>query len=211
MIDLVKPLLACMRRKIHLRAKLTPSVHTIECTTSRKILCEYTSPPIGILRSFSDHFYFYAHNLFIKLDYITSSWDFFIHSHHRPANGSGQCRPSLPCHCLAVVHCRCHQTPSNAAIAIERRLYCPPLPQLPSITTVKCQHPPSPIAAVEQWRPPLPPATAGVNRHLCLTIVYPYSITRDMPTIKGEVYWPWLSRSLGGSPRLFSPLSIDYE
>jgi len=50
--------------------------------------------------------------------------------------------PSRP---LIVVHRRHHETPLNAAailntsatIAIERRLYCPPLQQLPSITTVK--------------------------------------------------------------------------
>ncbi len=30
------------------------------------------------------------------------------------------CQWSSPCHCLAIVHHRCHQTPSNAAITIER-------------------------------------------------------------------------------------------
>jgi hypothetical protein len=63
--------------------------------------------------------------------------------------------PSRP---LVVVHRRRHQTPSNAAAisnksataAIERRLYRPPLPQLPSIATVKRQRPPSSIAAVKR-------------------------------------------------------------
>ena len=61
------------------------------------------------------------------------------------------------CH-LILVHRRHHQTPFNAAeilntsatTAIERRLYRPPLPQLPSITTVKCQCPPSSINAVKR-------------------------------------------------------------
>ena len=63
--------------------------------------------------------------------------------------------PSRP---LIVVHRRRHQTPSNAAAilntsaiaAIEHRLYHPPLPQLPSIATVKRQRPPSSIAAVKR-------------------------------------------------------------
>jgi hypothetical protein len=63
--------------------------------------------------------------------------------------------PSCP---LVVVHRPCHRTPSNAAAisdtsattAIERRLYRPPLPQLPSIATVKCQRPPLSIAAVKR-------------------------------------------------------------
>jgi hypothetical protein len=62
--------------------------------------------------------------------------------------------PSCP---LVIVHRRRHRTPSNAAAisnksataAIERRLYRPPLPQMPSIATVKRQRPPSPIAAVK--------------------------------------------------------------
>ena len=50
----------------------------------------------------------------------------------------------LPCHSPST-------TPSNttATAAIERHLYCPPLPQLPSIATVKCQCPPSSITAVK--------------------------------------------------------------
>jgi hypothetical protein len=63
--------------------------------------------------------------------------------------------PSCP---LVVVHRPCHRTPSNAAAisdtsattAIECRLYRPPLPQLPSIATVKCQRPPLSIAAVKR-------------------------------------------------------------
>jgi hypothetical protein len=40
---------------------------------------------------------------------------------------------------------------TTATAAIECCLYCPLLPQLPSIATVKCQHPPSlPIAAVKR-------------------------------------------------------------
>jgi hypothetical protein len=39
---------------------------------------------------------------------------------------------------------------NTATAVIERRLYCPPLPQLPSIATVtvKRQRPPSSITAV---------------------------------------------------------------
>ncbi len=37
------------------------------------------------------------------------------------------------------------------------------------------------------------------------------SFTRDTPTINGAVYWPWPLWSLGGSPQLFSRLSIDYK
>ena len=60
----------------------------IKCTTSRRILREYTSPPISILRSFSHQVY--AHNFIIKLEYITPSFqDFFIHLYPTPANGSG--------------------------------------------------------------------------------------------------------------------------
>jgi hypothetical protein len=56
-------------------------------------------------------------------------------------------RPSLPHHSLAVVCVKCPQMllpPSNATTtaAIEGYLYCPLLPQLPSIATIKCQHPP---------------------------------------------------------------------
>jgi hypothetical protein len=42
--------------------------------------------------------------------------------------------------------------PSNttATAAIERRLYHPPLPQLPSIATVKRQRPPSSITTVKR-------------------------------------------------------------
>jgi len=61
--------------------------------------------------------------------------------------------PSRP---LIVVHRRRHQMPSNAAAIsntsatatpIERRLYHPPLLQLPSIATIKQQRPPSSITA----------------------------------------------------------------
>ena len=61
-----------------------------------------------------------------------------------------------PSHPLVVVHRRRHRTllpPSNttATAAIERRLYRPPLSQLPSIlATVKSQRPPSSITAVKR-------------------------------------------------------------
>ncbi len=44
-----------------------------------------------------------------------------------------------------------------------------------------------------------------------LSQIRPTMQTRDTPTIKGGVHWPWPLRSLGGSPRLFSRLSIDYK
>jgi hypothetical protein len=51
----------------------------------------------------------------------------------------------------AIEHRRTLLPPSNttATAAIERSLYRPPLPQLPSIAAVKLQHPPSFITAVK--------------------------------------------------------------
>jgi len=74
-----------------------------------------------------------------------------------------------------IKHRRTLLPPSNttATAAIERRLYRPPLPQLPSIATAKRQSPPSSITAVKRWRPLSPPATADVNFHRCLVIAYP--------------------------------------
>ena len=51
----------------------------------------------------------------------------------------------------AIKHFQMLLSPSNATVtaAIERHLSCPPLPQLPSIATVKCQRPPSSVAAIK--------------------------------------------------------------
>jgi hypothetical protein len=71
--------------------------------------------------------------------------------------------PSRPLIVLASLLCRlslrrpCRQTllpplDTTATVTIKRRLYRPPLPQLPAITiaTVKCQRPPLSIAAVKR-------------------------------------------------------------
>jgi len=65
-------------------------------------------------------------------------------SSHRLAG----CCIACPCATLAV---ECCLPPSNttATAVIERRLYRPPLPQLPSIATVKRQRPPSSNTAVK--------------------------------------------------------------
>jgi hypothetical protein len=63
---------------------------------------------------------------------------------------------SLLCHLSLRRPCRQTLLPpldTTATVTIERRLYRPPLPQLPAITiaTVKCQCPPSSsIAAVKR-------------------------------------------------------------
>jgi hypothetical protein len=51
----------------------------------------------------------------------------------------------------AIKHHQMLLPPSNATTTttIECHLYCPPLPQLPSIATIKCQHPPLFIATVK--------------------------------------------------------------
>ena len=73
---------------------------------------------------------------------------------------SSSCRASWLSHCLSLssrcatflsTHCRALLPPSNTTTtaAIERHLYLPLLPQLPSIATVKCQSPPSSMTAVK--------------------------------------------------------------
>jgi hypothetical protein len=57
------------------------------------------------------------------------------------------CRSPLPTSSNAVE--RLPPLNATTTAAIERRLYCPPLPQLLSIATVKCQHPPLSIATVK--------------------------------------------------------------
>jgi hypothetical protein len=85
-----------------------------------------------------------------RCDALSSShragWLLHSLSLHHPLVLSSS-RPSLPHHSLAVVCVKCPQMllpPSNATTtaAIEGYLYCPLLPQLPSIATIKCQHPP---------------------------------------------------------------------
>ena len=62
-------------------------------------------------------------------------------SHHSPSP-----MPSNTVECC----CRHGTPPPPATAAIERRLYRPPLSHLPSIATVKCQHPHSSITAVKR-------------------------------------------------------------
>ena len=63
---------------------------------------------------------------------------------------AGRCVAS---HCTTLLssHCSPSPMPSNAverSATIERHLYRPPVPQLPSIVTVKRKHPPSSIVAL---------------------------------------------------------------
>ena len=58
---------------------------------------------------------------------------------------------ALPCLVFAVERCQMLLPALNLPFTtiIEHHLYCPLLPQLPSIATVKCQCPPSSIAVVK--------------------------------------------------------------